>query len=475
MPTRSTSPISIPADPEVCSDRPRRRKFSADQKQMILEAVDACSEPGQISAILRRERIYTSHIAGWRRQRDIGAISALGPKEHERKPRPDPSIAARVKQLEHEKLSLDERLSKAEFLIDLQKEVFARSRASNSQSGQRIRKSIDAIAALGAAVGLGRACAALGVPRASYYRSLQPPRAPCKRRSPPRTLSDAERQAVIDILHSDRFADKPLREICATLLDEGTFLCSLSTMYRLLRAPDDSRERRNRPRHPACRKPELVATGPNQVWSWGITKLCGPTEGAHFYLYVIIDIFSRYAVGWMVATCESADQAARFIDDTCKQQSISREQLTLHTDMGSSTKSKAVGLLLGDLGVAKKHSRPYVSDANPYSTSHFKTLKYRPGFPASFGSLEDARSFCGTFFGWYNTEHRHTGIGLMTPSTVHHNQAEAQTTKRRRVLEAAYRTHPERFVRGAPVPPVVPDSVSINASKASGRENVYAR
>ncbi|MCL2825119.1 MAG: IS3 family transposase, partial [Polyangiaceae bacterium] len=320
-------------------------------------------------------------------------------------------------------------------------------------------------------VGTAKACTVLGIAQASYYRSLQPKRAPTKRPSPQRTLSAAERQAVLDVLHSERFADKAPAEIWATLLDEGTYLCSERTIYRVLKDADEVRERRNQLRHPAYRKPELLATGPNQVWSWDITKLRGSAKWSYFYLYVIIDIFSRYTVGWMVATHESATLASRLIGDTCKKQNISPAQLTLHADRGSSMKSKAVALLLADLGVAKTHSRPYVSDDNPFSESQFKTLKYRPDFPASFGSLEDARCFCRCFFHWYNTEHRHTGIGLMTPSTVHHHQAEALTTKRRDVLMAAYREHPERFARGAPVPPAVPNSVWINPPKAPKSEN----
>ncbi len=257
------------------------------------------------------------------------------------------------------------------------------------------------------------------------------------------------------MLYAERFADTAPAEVWATLLDEGTYLGSLSTFYRLLRAAGETRERRAQATHPAAVKPELMATGPDQVWSWDITKLHGPAKWTYYYLYVILDIYSRYAVGWMVATCESAALAEKLIAATCAKQGISRGQLTLHADRGSSMTSKPVTFLLADLGVIQSHSRPHVSNDNPYSEAQFKTLKYRPGFPARFTSIEAARAHCQAFFPWYNTQHRHSGLGLHTAADVHHGTAATIRASRARVLAAAYHQHPERFVRKPPAPPAI--------------------
>ena len=318
---------------------------------------------------------------------------------------------------------------------------------------------------LSPAVGTARACDALGLPRASFYRGLQP-KAPARERpTPERALSAAERQVVLDTLHCEPFVDKAPAEVWATLLDQGTYLCSPRTMYRILEDAQEVRERRDQLRHPAYKKPELLALAPNEVWSWDITKLLGPAKWTYFYLYVIIDIFSRYVVGWMVADCESATLANQLIDQTCAKQGIPPGQLTLHADRGTSMKSKAVAMLLADLGVTKTHSRPHVSDDNPFSESHFRTLKYRPDFPGRFGSIQDARSFCRSFFPWYNTEHRHSGIGLLTPESVHYGLAADLLAQRQCVLSAAYEAHPERFVRKPPTPPVLPSAAWINPPK----------
>jgi len=257
---------------------------------------------------------------------------------------------------------------------------------------------MSAVSELSKTTGVCAACAAVGVARASYYRSLQPPKPATTRPSPPRALKADERQAVLDVLHCERFVDMAPAQIWATLLDEQTYLCSPRTMYRILRNANELRERRNQLRHPAYQKPELLAQAPNQVWSWDITKLRGPVKWTYFYLYVILDIFSRYVVGWMVAPKESASLASHLINESCEKQLTLPGQLTLHADRGSSMKSKTVALLLADLGVTKSHSRPYVSDDNPFSESQFRTLKYRPDFPQRFGSLQDARSMCRDFF-----------------------------------------------------------------------------
>ncbi len=318
---------------------------------------------------------------------------------------------------------------------------------------------------LGQTVGRAAACRALQVPRASLYRHLQPsePAAPpAARPSPPRALAPAERQQVLDVLHAERFRDKAPPEVFATLLDEGTYLCSVRTMYRILEQAGEVRERRDQLRHPNYQKPQLLASGPNQVWSWDITKLLGPVKWTYFYLYVILDIFSRYVVGWMVAERESAELAKRLIGETCRKQDIAPDQLTLHADRGTSMTSKPVALLLADLGVTKTHSRPHVSDDNPFSESQFKTLKYRPEFPERFGSLQDARAFCQVFFPWYNTEHHHSGIGLLTPEVLHYGRADDVIGQRQLVLSQAFQRNPERFVRAHPRPPDKPTAVWIN-------------
>ena len=295
-------------------------------------------------------------------------------------------------------------------------------------------------------IGVKPACDAFGLARSGFYRGQSAAMTPAPRPSPPRTLSPEERQAVLATLHSDRFVDTAPAAVYATLLDEGRYHCSI----RILDEQAEVKERRNQLRHPVYQKPELLATAPNQVWSWDITKLLGPVKWTYFHLYVILDIFSRYVVGWMVAPAESAGLAQRLIKDTCEKQQIGTGQLTLHADRGSSMTSKPVAWLLADLGVTKTHSRPYTSDDNPFSEAQFKTLKYRPDFPERFGSLEDARAFCQTFFAWYNGEHRHAGIGLMTPAAVHAGQAATMRDARQRVLLTAYAAHPERFVRNAP-------------------------
>ncbi len=307
------------------------------------------------------------------------------------------------------------------------------------------------------------ACDALGVPRASLYRW----RRPGTRRVRPRprshrSLLSAEREQVLDVLRSPRFVDKSPAQVWATLLDEMIYYCSIRTMYRYLAANGEAKERRNQLRHPNYQKPELLAEAPNQVWSWDITKLRGPAKWTYFYLYVILDIFSRYVVGWMVAYRESATLAKRLISETCRKQEVLPEQLTIHADRGPSMRSKTVALLLSDLGVIKSHSRPHVSNDNPYSESQFKTLKYCPQFPGRFGCVQDARRFCGDFFGYYNNEHRHSGIGLMTPAMVHYGQAERIAAARQETLLGAYRAHPERFVRRPPQPPALPRKAWIN-------------
>jgi putative transposase len=326
------------------------------------------------------------------------------------------------------------------------------------------------VADLAPTVGVLAACRALGVARATFYRRRpaaveggRPGRgAAGPPRPSPRALSAAERRGVLDALHSDRFCDAAPAEVYATLLDEGVYLASERTMYRLLAAEGEAGERRAQRAHPAYAKPELLATAPNRVWSWDITRLLGPKTWTYFYLYVLLDIYSRYVTGWLLADREQAALAEGLIAEAAARQGIAAGQLTLHADRGGPMTSKPVALLLADLGITKTHARPHVSNDNPYSEAQFKTLKYRPDFPARFESLEAARAHCRAFFPWYNHDHRHAGLGLLPPAVVHFGQAEAFHAARQTVLAAAYARHPERFVRRAPTPPPVPTAAWIN-------------
>lgn len=311
------------------------------------------------------------------------------------------------------------------------------------------------------------ACDALSIPRATFYRRKASAAQTAERPAPPLALSEAEEQRVLEILHEPRFRDFTPYYVYATLLDEGVYHCSIRTMYRVLAKHDEVRERRRQVSRNRYQKPELLATGPNQVWSWDITKLKGPAKWTYYHLYVILDIYSRYVVGWMIAPRESASLAKRLIEDTCEKQCILPDQLTIHADRGSSMKSKAVAFLLADLGVTKTHSRPQVSNDNPYSESQFKTLKYSPEFPERFGSIEDARAFCQQFFSWYNREHKHSGLGLLAPETVHYGEDQEILQQRATVLEAAFKEHPKRFKGKVPKPLSVPEAAWINPPKSS--------
>ena len=318
-------------------------------------------------------------------------------------------------------------------------------------------------------LGTVAACTAAGRPRATHYRRHR--RSPELKRSvpvahldrpQPSALSTRERADILAVLHSERFCDAAPAQVWATLLDEGSYLGSQSTFYRLLRTVHgDVRERRSQATHPAKVKPELVAHAPNQLWSWDITKLHGPAKWSYFYLYAVLDVFSRKTVGWMVATRESAVLAEQLLAATIKAEHVPARQLTIHADRGSSMASKPVALLLADLGVTKTHSRPRVSNDNPYSESQFKTLKYCPAFPGAFASLEQAREFCAEFFYAYNHHHRHAGLGLLTPEVVHSGQAKTVHARRALVLDTAHALHRNRF-RRPPQPPKLPGSAWIN-------------
>ena len=323
-------------------------------------------------------------------------------------------------------------------------------------------------------IGSAAACRAMGVSRATLYRRRNPSQPnESDRTNPrqPRALNAEERQGVLDLLHSPRFVDKPPAAVHAALLDEGKYHCSVRTMYRILHENSEVRERRNQLRRPNYKKPELLATGPNQVWSWDITKLLGPAKWTYYHLYVILDIYSRYTVGWMLASRENGDLAKRLIRESIERQQADPGQLTIHSDRGPAMKSHTVAQLMATLGVTKSHSRPHVSNDNPFSESQFKTLKYRPEFPDRFGSQQDAQGFCGGFFHWYNDEHYHSGLGMLTPASVHYGYAAEILVQRGKTIDAAYAAHPERFVGKRPRPLALPEAVWINPPKQTSMDH----
>jgi putative transposase len=312
-------------------------------------------------------------------------------------------------------------------------------------------------------VGIKAACEAIGLPRATFYRKLKPLALQTKGPSShPSSLSLQERQEVLDVLNQPEWMDQPPLAVYTSLLDQGIYLCSVRTMYRILQSTGEVKERRNQRSSTTYQKPELLATAPNQLWSWDITKLKGPRKWSYFYLYVIMDVFSRYAVGWMISLKESSQLAQGFISETLEKQSVPPHQLTLHADRGSSMTSKPVAFLLADLGVTKSHSRPYTSNDNPFSESQFKTLKYRPEFPDRFGSIEDARAHCQVFFHWYNTQHYHSGIEFLTPQSVHYGNHQAILDHRNQVRDQARQTFPGRFKGKKVVSFRLPSDVWIN-------------
>ncbi|MGB2632361.1 MAG: IS3 family transposase [Terriglobales bacterium] len=443
----------------------KRRTYTAEYKQRILEEADAAAATrGALGALLRREGLYYSLLTTWRRERSSGIREALTARRRGPKSKHNP-FGEEVQQLRRQVGRLTEKLRKAEIIIDVQKKVAAPVGEPASRRGPGREILMSAVTELAIDVGTSAACQVLWMPRASYYgqrRKAAAPAVASPRPSPARALHPAEREAVLARLHEERFQDRSPAAVYATLLDEGEYHCSIRTMYRLLDEQGEVRERRDQLTHPPYQKPELLATAPNQLWSWDITKLLGPAKWSYFYLYVLLDVFSRYVTGWMVAYRESSELAKRLIEESCKKQDIQPGQLTLHADRGTSMRSKPVAFLLADLGVTKTHSRPHVSDDNPFSESQFRTLKYRPEFPDRFGCIQDSRAFCQSFFRWYNEEHRHSGIGLLTPAMVHYGQAESVLRQRQDVLDVAYQRHPERFVRSAPKPPQIPAEVWIN-------------
>lgn len=320
---------------------------------------------------------------------------------------------------------------------------------------------------LASVVGVVVACAALAVGRATYYRRfLSPLTCAPPRLKPPRALTEAERQSVLQVANSDRFLDVAPPEIVATLLDEGVYYCSTRSFYRVLAAEGQVRERRDQRTHPEYKKPELLATGPNQVWSWDITKLLTNEKWKYLFVYVVLDIYSRYVVGWLVAEHENATHAKRLISETYKKEDVEPGQLTIHGDRGAPMTSKTLAQLMADLTITKSHSRPQVSDDNPFSESNFKTMKYQPDFPGRFSDIESAQVFLRRFFDWYNNDHRHSGIAMLTPADVHHGRSGQVLNRRQEALDVAFAAHPERFVRGAPRAAALPAAVYINPPAA---------
>jgi len=398
-------------DPEV-GERASRRTYTARYKLEILAEYERLDK-AEKGALLRREGLYTSLISAWREQRDRGALAAM--EATSRGPKPlDPAAREKGAPGGGERPSgrrAGQGPAGDPCAGGTVRALGAALEGERGPARERAREVIDAaVVELTPVVGVKAACEAVGRSRASHYRGhparpvpLGPAPAPATRKPQPRALTEAEQAAVLDVLHSELFVDQAPEAVYATLLDEGTYLCSIPTMYRLLRARGETnggQDRRRHATHPAHVKPELVATQPNRVWSWDITKLRGPAKWTYYYLYVILDIYSRYVVGWMVATRESKILAERLFAETIRKQGIDRDQLTIHADRGSSMTSKPVAFLLADLGVTKSHSRPHVSNDNPHSESQFRTLKYRPDFPDRFASIEDSRVFCARFFPW---------------------------------------------------------------------------
>jgi putative transposase len=317
-----------------------------------------------------------------------------------------------------------------------------------------------------------QACAALGISRATLYRQTQPAKpASVPVRAPnPRRLGDLERQALLDMLHSDEFIDQPPTEVYATLLSRGVYLASIRTMYRLLAASGESGERRAQRGPMKHAKPTLTATAPNQVWTWDITKLRGPLHGVFYCLYAVLDLFSRMTVGWLLAERESAELAEHLFTETVERHGVARNALTVHADRGSAMRSEGLAQLLGSLGVVRSFSRPHVSDDNAFSESQFKTLKYQPDYPERFTSLAHARAWCQEFFAWYNDHHHHSGLALFTPADVFYGRVEEVAAHRQVALDNAYAQHSERFPNGPPIVRRPPTSVAINPLTVADQE-----
>ena len=457
-PRAGASGAKPPLDPEVVA-KPKRRQFTAEYRLRILEEAERCTQPRRGGSAASPRGAVQLPSDGLAQGAASGFASGPDPEQarsEARRAQPPPREGARAR---------GESGAAGEGVAHRPYDPGRPGKSCRAAGIQpRTREGLlMAVQPLASQVGVTPACRALGVPRATFYRRRRP--APGHRQprpAPARALCASERAHVLDVLASPRFVDRSPAEVVATLLDEGQYLCAERTMYRILAANQPVRERRNQLSHPCYTKPELVATAPNQTWSWDITRLRGPKRWTSFYLYVLLDIFSRYVVGWMVADRENAALAATLIEETCLKQGIEPQVLTLHSDRGAPMTSKCTAQLLADLGVTRSLSRPRVSDDNPFSEAQFKTLKYHPGFPGRFDDITAAIAFCRSFFPWYNTEHRHAGIAMLTPDDVHHHRASDVLAQRGRTLQAAWALHPERFVHGTPKPDPLPEAVWIN-------------
>ena len=453
---RQNEGLGVP--PTEVELRPKRRRFTLEYKRRIIREADACTEPGQIGALLRREGLYSSALTRWRRQLQASS----GGSQQERGSRNGHAEALRQHKLEIKRLK--RKLAKAETIIEGQ--TILRAIWDRRDRPGRIAL-MQALTMHTPAITKAEACRWMGVSRSRFYRAMNPkPRSSRRnKRHGGRRIPVVERERIRAVLNSERFYDMPPRQIYATLLDEGCYLCHWRTMYRILAERDEVGERRNQRQHPPYRKPELLATGPNQLWSWDITKLRGPQKWVHYSLYVIMDVYSRYVVGWAIAPGESGLLAHTLIETTCRRQGIAPNQLVIHSDRGSAMTSKTVAQLLVELGIDRSLARPYNSNDNPYSEAQFKTMKYRPTYPERFGSLEHAKAWASRFFHWYNHGHYHTGLALMLPAVVHYGEARAVRAARQRTLREAYRKHPERFPNGVPYVPLPPRAAWINKPK----------
>ncbi|MGV1006851.1 MAG: IS3 family transposase [Candidatus Nanopelagicales bacterium] len=444
--------------------RPRRRSFTAEYKARVLAEYEALAQGStERGALLRREGLYTSHIAEWRRARDAGAADVSTSKR--RPKRTAEQIELDRLRASNKKLAAELEATKTALEIN-GKSARALGAALRERGHREVVEAVtcEHLPALEAVTSTKEACRLLGASRATLYRRRQGPiHGPTKPRPAPlNKLTETERQEILAVLRSPAYCDLAPAQVWARLLDDGIYLCSIRTMYRLLAAAGENRERRRQRTHPARKRPELIARQPNEVWSWDITKLQGPERGVYYELFVIIDIYSRYVVAWTVAPAETGELAREFIDAAIASQGVGRDQLTLHADRGTSMTSKPVAQLLVDLGVARSHSRPHVSNDNPFSEAQFKTLKYCPAFPGRFGSIHDARTFCAVFFEHYNHTHRHSGIGLHTPASVHYGTAAEIRVQRQSTLDAAYQANPARFGHRPPTAPKLPKVAWIN-------------
>ncbi|MBI4403065.1 MAG: IS3 family transposase [Deltaproteobacteria bacterium] len=446
----------------------RRRRHTREYKLSILKQAEKLKgKDGALGELLRREGLYTAALSTWRKQRDEGLLG----QARGRKARSEETI--QIERLEKENRKLKEKIGQYQLVIEAQKKNIgnpgdqAGERSADAGGRQRVRRLLDGLVGR---VSMVFACSAMGIPRATAYRTIVPEPSMLQAvakvsRLNPRAIPTDERKQVLDLLNGSRFVDKSPHEVYATLLDEGIYKCSVRSMYRILSENKEVLERRQIIQRPRYKRPELLATGPNQVWSWDIANLLTIEKWKYFFLYVLIDIFSRYVVGWLIAERESAELAKQLIVESCEKQGIKERQLTIHSDRGGPMKSLTLSQMYVVLGIERSLSRPSVSNDNPISESAFKTAKYHSLFPGRFGVIQDALEWGRAFFPWANDDHHHSGIGYFTPKQVHYRLALEVYDLRVKTLKEAFEAHPERFVKGTPKPLSVPTEVWINPPK----------